>query len=41
MSESDKFDIVFVSEQFESSIKLTEDDVLLDSYLKAFREILK
>lgn len=41
MSECEKFDIVFVSEQFQTSIKSTEDDVLLDCYLKAFREILK
>lgn len=41
MSEKEKFDIVFVSEQLTSSIKSTDDDVLLESYLVAFREILK
>lgn len=41
MGEKEKFDLVFVSEQFTCSIKTSEDDVFLESYLVAFREILK
>lgn len=38
--ESEKFDLVLVTERFKSSIEL-EDDVKLDLYLLSFREILK
>lgn len=38
--DSEKFDLVYVTETFKSSI-VKEDDVLMDSYLLAFREILK
>lgn len=36
----DKFDLVLVTNKFKSSIE-GDDDVLLDLYLEAFREILK
>lgn len=38
--ESEKFDLVLVTETFKNSIE-NEDDVLMDFYLQAFREILK
>lgn len=38
--ESDKFDLVVVTEGFRNSLE-QEDDVLMDFYLLAFREILK
>lgn len=37
---SDKFDLVVVTEKFKDSLE-AEDDVLMDFYLLAFREILK
>lgn len=36
----EKFDLVYVAEKFKTSLE-QEDDVLLDFYLEAFREILK
>lgn len=38
--ESEKFDLVVVTERFKNSIE-RDDDVLMDFYLQAFREILK
>lgn len=38
--ECEKFDLVFVTERFKSALT-DDDDVLLDLYLEAFREILK
>lgn len=38
--ECEKFDLVFVTERFRSAL-IDDDDVLLDLYLEAFREILK
>lgn len=38
--ESEKFDLVFVTEKFKESLE-HEEDVLLEFYLQAFREILK
>jgi hypothetical protein len=38
--ENEKFDLVLVTERFKSAIEV-EDDVLMDFYLLAFREILK
>lgn len=37
--ETEKFDLVFVTEKFKSS--LNDEDILMDCYLEAFREILK
>lgn len=37
--EAEKFDLIVVTDLFKSSLK--DDDVLMDSYLLAFREILK
>lgn len=40
--ECEKFDLVFVTEKFRSALHDgDDDDVLLDLYLEAFREILK
>lgn len=40
--ECEKFDLVFVTERFKSALKSgDDDDVVLDLYLEAFREILK
>lgn len=38
--ENEKFDLVFVTEKFKNAVAV-EDDVLMDFYLQAFREILK
>lgn len=38
--ECEKFDVVLVTEIFKNSLE-QEDDVLMDYYLLAFREILK
>lgn len=40
--ECEKFDLVYVTERFKSALQDgDDDDVLLDLYLEAFREILK
>lgn len=38
--ENEKFDLILVTERFKKAIEV-EEDVLMDSYLLAFREILK
>lgn len=38
---TDLFDIKVVIDQFSTAAKDSEDDVILDHYLKAFNEILK
>lgn len=38
--ESGKFDLIFVTERFKSALE-SEDDILIEFYLQAFREILK
>ena len=38
--ESEKFDLALVADRFKSSLE-QDDDVLMDTYLQAFREILK
>lgn len=38
--ESEKFDLVLVTERFKNALN-EEDDVMMDFYLLAFREILK
>lgn len=37
--EGEKFDLIVVTDLFKSSLK--DDDVFMDAYLLAFREILK
>lgn len=39
--EDEKFDLKFVAERFSSSLSKDGEDVLMDFYLEAFREILK
>lgn len=41
MANSEKFDLVVVAEKFSKSLESSDDDVLMDLYLEAFREILK
>lgn len=41
MADCEKFDLVYVAEKFSKSLESTDDDVLMDFYLEAFREILK
>lgn len=43
LMECEKFDLVFVTERFKTALVEggDDDDVLLDLYLEAFREILK
>lgn len=38
--ETEKFDLVLVTEKFKGASEF-EDDILMDFYLQAFREILK
>lgn len=38
--EDEKFDLLLVSERFKNALE-QEDDVLIDYYLLAFREIMK
>lgn len=39
--ELEKFDLLFVTEKFQRSIEGNDEDVKIDLYLQAFREILK